>query len=289
MDAVMYTADQTFFDNYSIPFDVPAVQAAYRTWRETDNIQPLLDEVAGVFQPGGDTASVGSLSNGTINGISPNGTIDNTSEGYEIEINYRPTPNWNIQFNAAKTDAYREDLGQPMTDFINAQYERWKGPAGDVRLWWGGDNVIRKYYEDRIIAAVEFQKESVGQQAPEIRPWAFSVVTNYKFTDGRLNGLNVGGSYRWQDRQILGYGLKDDNTGLDVFKPLYGDSEGHFDLWVGYQTKLTDRVTWRVQLNVRNVLEDDNLVAISANPDGTIAAYRIQQGMSWALTNTISF
>ncbi len=289
MDFTVATADQQFFENYDIPLDIPAVQAAYNTWRTTGNIQPLVDEVADVFPVGSDTAGLGSLSDGQINGISPNGTIDNLSEGYEIEINYRPMPNWNIQINAAKTTAYRENLGQPMLNFIEKQYERLQGPTGDIRLWWGGDNVIRKYYEDNIISALEFQKESVGFSVPELRPWRFALVTNYSFNDGRLKGLNVGGSYRWQDSLVLGYRLKPDNSGLDVTNPINGPEDDHLDLWVGYQMDLTPRVNWRIQLNVRNAFENDNLVPIASNPDGTISSYRIAQGMSWMLTNTFSF
>ncbi|MEX0323885.1 MAG: TonB-dependent receptor plug domain-containing protein [Puniceicoccaceae bacterium] len=289
MDDAVANADPQFFINYDIPLDIPAVQEAYNIWRTTDNIQPLVDEVADVFPIGGDTAGLGSLSDGQINGISPNGTINNLSEGYEIEINYRPIPNWNIQINAAKTTAFREDLGQPMLDFIETQYSKLQGPMGDIRLWWGGDNEIRKYYEDNIIAALEFQKESVGFSVPELRPWRFAFVTNYSFTDGRFKGLNIGGSYRWQDALVLGYRLKDDNSGLDVTKPMKGPEDDHLDLWVGYEMDLSPRVGWRIQLNIRNAFENDNLVPIAANPDGTISSYRIAQGMSWTLTNTFSF
>ena len=292
IDAWIMGMDQTFFENYDIDVDVPAVQAAYQHYLSTGDIQPLVDEVNPAYRPGGYTTSLFSQTNGNINGIYPNGTIDDESKGWEIELNYRPTPNWNIQFNAAKTDAYRLQLGQPMQDFIADQWARMQGPAGDIRLWWGGDNTIRKYYEDNIIAALRFQEESVGMQAPELRPKRFSLVTNYSFTDGRFAGFNVGGSVRWQDKQILGYGLKDpdaDFPGLDVNKPIYGDTEESLDLWFGYEKKLTDKINWRIQLNLRNVGEDNGLIAISANPDGTPAVYRIQQGMSWQITNTFSF
>lgn len=292
VEAWIMGMDQDFFTNYDIRVDVPAVQAAYQNYKQTGDIQPLVDEVAGSYAVGGYTTALFSQSGGNINGIYPNGTIDDASEGYEVEINYRPTPNWTIQINAAKTDAYRLQLGQPMQDFIDKQWARMQGPAGDIRLWWGGDNTIRQYYEGNIIAARLFQEESVGMQAPELRPKRISLVTNYSFTDGMLEGVNVGGSYRWQDEQILGYGLKDygaENPGLDVFKPIYGDTEDAIDLWVGYETKLTDRITWRIQLNLRNVGMDDGLIAISSNPDGSDAIYRIQQGMSWRVTNTFRF
>ncbi len=290
MDDFMNGIDQQFFTNYAIPVDVAALKSAYDTWRSGGGIDPLISAAAADgFAVGTYTTGFSSQNNGQINGISPNGTIDNTSEGYEFEVNYAPVSNWNIQINASKTTAYRESLGQPMLDFINKQWAWLQGPAGDLRLWWGGDNPIRRYYQDNIISAVQFQEESIGFQVPELRPWHFGGITNYSFREGALKGFKVGGAYRWEDKQILGYGLKDDMSGLDVGKPLFGKSEDHVDLWVGYERKLSEKLTWQIQLNLRNVGETAGLTPISVNPDGVIAAQRITEGMSWAITNSISF
>ena len=290
IDAWITNIDAQFFDNYDIPAQVTNIQSAYATYKSSGDIQPLIAAAAASGMPvGGYTTSFSSQNNGQINGISPNGTIDNTSKGWEVELNYRPVPNWNIQVNASKTDAYRESLGQPMLDFIEKQWAKMQGPAGDIRLWWGGDFTLRRYYEDNIISAVEFQNESIGFQVPELRPWNASVITNYSFTGDKYKGFNIGGAFRYQDEQILGYGLKDDESGLSVDKPIYGDVESHVDMWLGYERELTDKVNWRIQVNVRNVGEDVGLTPISANPDGTIAAQRITEGMAWSVTNTFRF
>ncbi len=290
MDAWMANIDAQFFENYQIGANVPALKSAYDTWRSTGDVQPLIAAAADSgFAVGTYTTGFSSQNNGQINGISPNGTIDNTSKGWEVELNYRPTPNWNIQLNASKTDAFRESLGQPMLDFIGTQWAKMQGPAGDLRLWWGGDNTLRRYYEDNIISAVEFQNESIGFQVPELRPWRTSLITNYSFEGDKFKGVNVGGAMRYQDKQILGYGLKDDNSGLSVNNPIYGEDETHFDLWLGYERAITDKVDWRIQFNVRNAFEDVGLVPISANPDGSYAAQRIAEGQSWSVTNTFRF
>lgn len=290
MDDFMAGADQQFFDNYAIPADVNALRSAYNTWRSTGDIQPLVAAAnQSGFSVGTYTTGFSSQNNGQINGISPNGTIDNTSEGYEVEVNFRPVKNWNIQLNVSKTNAYRESLGQPMLDYIDGQWSRMQGDAGDIRLWWGGERTIRQFYEDNIISAVQFQEESIGFQVPELREWRYNLITNYSFTEGRLEGFNIGGGWRWEDEQILGYGLKDDESGLDVMKPFYGDTESHLDLWAGYQREIREGITWRIQVNFRNVGEDAGLTPISINPDGRIAAQRITEGMSWAITNSISF
>jgi outer membrane receptor protein involved in Fe transport len=290
MDDWMKTIDAQFFKNYSINADVAALKTAYASWRSSGNIQPLVDAAkASGFAVGTYTTGFSTQSNGQINGLSPNGTIDNTSEGYEIEVDYTPISNWNLKINASKTTAFRESLGKPMLDFINKQWAQLQGPAGDIRLWWGGDNTLRRYYQDNIISAVEFQKESIGFQVPELRPWHFAGITNYSFTQGFLKGFNVGGVYRWEDKQILGYGLKGDKSGLDVTKPMFGKSEDHLDLWVGYQHKIRKDITWRIQLNLRNVGETEGLTPISINPDGVIAAQRITEGMAWTVTNSFTF
>ena len=123
----------------------------------------------------------------------------------------------------------------------------------------------------------------------EMSPWRANLVTNYMFKDGVMRGLNVGGGYRWQQGVILGYGLNDAMDNMDVDRPYWGDDQDSFDLWVGYQRDLTDKINWRVQLNIRNVGEDPHLIPISVQPNGDPANFRIQEGQTWFLTNTFSF
>jgi len=290
IDAWITGMSQTFFDNYDIPVDVANLQAAYATYKTTGDISQLLTvaEAAGVG-PGTYTSGLSSQNGGMINGIVPNGTIDNTSEGYELEVNYRPVTNWNIQFNASKVDAYRENIGKPMLEFIDYQWSRMQGPAGDIRLWWGGDAPIRNNYSDNIMSAVAFQEESIGAQVPELRPYSASLITNYAFEENVLKGFNIGGGVRWQDAQILGFELKDDLSGLDVNKPIKGGSETHFDLWAGYEKAISDKINWRIQLNLRNVGESVGLTPVAVNPDHTVSYQRITEGTSWSISNTFSF
>ena len=100
---------------------------------------------------------------------------------------------------------------------------------------------------------------------------------------------NLGLAYRWQDQQILGYQYNKVTDALDVTKPWYGAGEHHVDLWVGYQRKLTSKIGWNIQLNLRSVGEHDKLVPVSIEPDGSVGFSRIEWGMGAALTNTFTF
>jgi outer membrane receptor protein involved in Fe transport len=238
----------------------------------------------------GTLATISSSTGGRINNISaPVGTIDQTSEGYELELVAQPTKNWNVAVNASKVTSTRGELGSSITNWIESQYTRWQGNAGDLRLWWAGDEPIRKMYNNSIWAAYQFQKGAKGQAAPEVRPWRFNVVSTYSFSEGLLKGSYAGGGYRWQDKQVLGYQLNAAKDNLDANKPIHGASEGLLDFWAGYTRKLTDKVEWNIQLNLRNVFKKARLVPISVQPDGTPAASRIAEGMRWEVSNSFSF
>jgi hypothetical protein len=79
-----------------------------------------------------------------------------------------------------------------------------------------------------------------------------------------------------------------DNT-FNLSSPYKGPSESNIDLWVGYERKLTSKIDWRIQLNIRNAFADKKLIPITAQPNGTPAAYRIPDLTSWFITNTFKF
>lgn len=80
-----------------------------------------------------------------------------------------------------------------------------------------------------------------------------------------------------------------DTTTYDLDNPYHGPSLGNIDLWVGYGRKITDKIDWRVQLNVRNVGDGNALIPITTQPDGTHAGMRIAPAQVWSLTNTFTF
>lgn len=75
----------------------------------------------------------------------------------------------------------------------------------------------------------------------------------------------------------------------DVTKPIYAPCETNYDAWIGYERKLTKKITWSIQLNVRDPFAKKQLIPIMANPDGTVAQVRIPSETTWPLTNTLKF
>ncbi len=224
-------------------------------------------------------------------------TGDTMSEGYEFELTAQPTKNWRITANAAKVTGTRFNVGGALAKWVELRNPVYTGPAGDIRLWWAGSNYTVHDVWNEFYSKYTLLKAQENTSAPELRPWRFNVVNTYSFDQGILKGSFIGGSYRWEDKSVLGYQLKQipgvlpkDLVEYDVTKPITGPGSQQIDLWIGYSRKLSyQNVNWRIQLNVNNAFAKNKLVPIAIQPNGAIAHYRIQDGMGWSLSNTFEF
>lgn len=229
-------------------------------------------------------------------------TGDTASSGLEFEIVANPIKGLDVSFNASKTSAKRTNLASSYVSWITKRWADLQGPMGDMRLWGADDDSSVGNTHTGETARGKFSRETMAgynlflalqdSDVPELRPWRFNTVVNYTFqSDGALKGANVGASYRWQEASVTGFPIKTvaGVDSFDVTKPYKGKSEGVTDLWIGYGHKLTDRIDWRIQLNVRNVFATDKLLPVTVQPDGSAGAYRIAEPRTISLTNTLSF
>lgn len=222
-------------------------------------------------------------------------TSDTDSKGYEFELTANPTSSWRIALNASKNEATRTNLGgAETTEFVNYMNQMMAGPAGDMRMYSGGPtaSTLRQQWNSWL-SSYTLMKLQEGSATSELRKWRYNIVTNYSFHRGFLKGVSVGGSYRWQDKVVIGYPVvaqSSSSYSFDLKNPYYGPREDAFDAWIGYERKLTSKVTWKIQLNGRNLFGKSELIPISVQPDGkTWASARIAPTREWFLTNTFSF
>lgn len=225
------------------------------------------------------------------------GTSDTISKGYEVELHLKPTVNWNIAINASRTAASRENvLAGTNGKWIEARNEIWSGIAGQLRRYDGvATRMMGPQWNQQVMNKYLLQKQLEGLSAPEIREWRFNLITNYKFDSGRLRNFNIGGAMRWEDSVTVGYPSITETVGdieadvFDINNPYFGPTSTKFDLWVGYNRKLSEKIGWRIQANIRNAFGSSKLIPINAQPDGSAAGFRIQQGMTWSITNSFQF
>ncbi|MBK1878106.1 TonB-dependent receptor plug domain-containing protein [Pelagicoccus mobilis] len=259
----------------------------------------LADPVPGNFQ---DAWALGDYANGAgVTNFGPAGlvvTADTISKGTEFELIYNPTENLTISFNASETSAKQENLAAGYTEWVQSRWDDFANtPQGDIRLWGpgpdgdGGESARGKYSRETM-AGLNFWTALLGSDVPELVKWRYNAVVNYTFTDGRFDGLNIGGSLRTQDAPTVGFPVIDDADGnqtYDVPNPYKGDSETNVDFWVGYETSLSDRIDWRVQLNLRNAFESSELYPVTVQPNGSAGTFRIGAPTTWTISNTFSF
>jgi outer membrane receptor protein involved in Fe transport len=227
------------------------------------------------------------------------------SEGYEFEAICNPRPNWRILVNAARQEAVRGPIGTDLDRILRDRAPEYAKPA--VQSLAGGPIVtqtVATWVSQNIDIPYRRTQLSVGQTTPELRKWRVNAVTNYDFTrdtfGGRLRGWSIGGAARWQDKEAIGFTVINHPTlGLveDPTQPFFGSPDLALDTWIGYRRKIfRDRIDWRVQLNVKNVLNENRLIPVKANPvavgdarNFTIGAYRIGEERTWELSSRFSF
>jgi hypothetical protein len=272
---------QSYWDNYGYHVNVAAIKAG--DWLHVINgtEYPYFPPQMG----GGDT----------IHGEYP--TIDQNleSKGFEFETTFRPLKNWDITFNGSKVEATQTGLGAAATKQLKGMADLFLGSGVQYAGIWGGYEGAKNMFLSDIWAPYLTQVALVGGDQPEMRKYKFNVISNYRFDHGRAKGLNIGGAYRWEDRAILGYGIHETTIYgekawiADVSKPIYGSTDAHLDAWIGYEHKLSNKIDWRIQLNLRNVGEKVHLVKVAVEPDGSTAQSRIANGQSYELSSKFSF
>ncbi|MEO7412526.1 MAG: hypothetical protein ABIZ81_04145, partial [Opitutaceae bacterium] len=267
------------------------------------------------------------LQNGTPSSVNPGvqDTSDFVSKGKELEVMFRPTRGLSFVLNVSEQKSVRSNTGSATrqllfgTNTASGQpvaTEWLKDWAYQIPLSQAAIPLIGSRTEPNMFAAT-FQRTVLnpfntaasgdGAAVHELRRWRANFVGNYDFQTERLRGWGLGAGVRWLDKAALGYpvasfradltpvpaggaALPSDIRISDVRNPYYGPEETRYDAWLSYQTKiLRGKYGLKVQLNVRNLFTNDELVPAAINPDGSIPVWSIAEGRKFTLTTKISF
>jgi hypothetical protein len=245
--------------------------------------------------------------------------LDNVADGYEFSLVANPTPNWRIAWNASTQINTQSNLGPVLQRYWSEFSPLWRNfPSRDLN----GNGRIdpatpttptneREQFLDRSGGAIASTIREVldqgdagmarilassGVKTAVIPKWSTNLVANYRFSEGRLKGFGMGGNVGLTDRSTIGYLLKPDTT-YDRNAPIMGRRIFRNGLWFSYVRNIKSvgfsRLNWRVQLNVRNILNDDKLEAVSAMDDGTrravIVRWRMPEPRTFLLSNSFEF
>ena len=104
-----------------------------------------------------------------------------------------------------------------------------------------------------------------------------------------LKGINFGGYISWMSPSIIGYPSLDAVGKVpDIANPFMGAVVFDTGLTLGYHRKIYhDRMIWKIQLNVRNLLDDHKPTPIRA--DELANSNNVQQNYAWRIVEPRSF
>lgn len=242
-------------------------------------------------------------------------TSDRLSRGTEFDLVFNPTRNWRMLVNFAQSEVVQTNIApvtrelrarlQPVLDRLgrrpkfatSGSYVFPTDPVtGQVTSLdaGAGEQTLAQFFLNSVDVPLFNTLASEGISSPEIRRYRVNFVTNYSFArESRLNGVGVGTGVRWQDKIGIGYPSSYTSTGavfINKQSPYFAPGETNVDAWISYGRKVYNRkVDWKVQLNIRNLIGDEKMITITAQPNGSPASVRLSPDRRWYVTNTFSF
>jgi len=254
------------------------------------------------------TGSAPNISPSFVNLLGRVDTTDFTAKGTELELVYNPTRKWRILMNVSRQETVQTNAYPGLKEFIARMTPVWdqlrSRPQATYPVGYGPSNPPPNVqtYGDWLDANVYVPYRTAiateGVASAEQREWRVNLVTNYTFgrdslLGPRLNGWGVGGAVRWQSRLGIGYPTSTDSAGvvnIDIANPYYAPAETNVDAWISYSRKIwKDKINWKVQLNVRNLIGDTDPVAITVQPWGDVATARLAPERRWYLSSSFAF
>ena len=248
-----------------------------------------------------DTNNDGSWDTIAFNSI-PNlaATQNQISKGFEAEITANITSSWRLMLNVSQQKTFVSDLATVMSTVVEEFNGRLQSARlGEVRQFSSNDSLslVRSINETWLsgpIRNIRTARAMNNTIANEQREWRFIAVSNYQFNRGYLKGIGIGGAARWEDKAAIGYPtsiLPGSTVPLPILaRPYYDRGLFGGDVWASYRRKIwQDKISWTIQLNIRNAIGEDSDIPVKINPDGTVAVIRIPNPRTVYLTNTLRF
>lgn len=237
---------------------------------------------------------------------------DAAAEGYELEINFTPVPNWNIRLNGARGKSVESNIGEPWFEWEKQRRPVWESVVakngevdeqGKPVTWLTAPystnsptgQTLAQYYQSQVVGrALSFMTAADGRATDTARASRANLITNYRFTEGFLHGFNLGAAARWRAEPTIGYGVTIADDGavlLDIGRPYRGESELYFDAVLGYRGKMKmfGGFDYRLQVNVRNVLNENDVIPVQALTTGAIAKFATVEPRVIVLNFSVSF
>ena len=260
--------------------------------RLTQGVEDTIARMRQAFNYSVVTNSLGIASYSFRNPEGLSDTIDFEAKGYEMDVVYNPTSNWRMLLNVAKQETVQSNIAPVATEWLSLMRSNYDAVAHLPYDGVSGETIGARF-ASRLYTPHAQLRAQIGTQAYDQRRWRVNYVNSYTFSgDNALKGLTLGAGVRWQDKAIVGYPFVTVGgvSQPDMSRPTVSPSQLNVDAWIGYVKRNVWRdVDWKIQLNVRNLIADDDFIAVGVQPDGSVSQFRLPAYKTWTITNTFSF
>lgn len=226
---------------------------------------------------------------------------DRLAKGQEWGLDWNVTKNFQIRFNMNQQDVVESNIGTVWWQFLDEEIPKYQAlsfPEGgvtnprdlngngviDTWTWktaWRADNntqTVESWYDQVVIKGAngkDIIQSLDGRPNEFVRENRYNINWIYRFDQGRLKGLSLGGAFRHRAAPVLSFNKKLVNGlgALDIDNPFYGKEENLVDLSFNYRRKLKSESrfglkAYHVSLNIRNVLDESELYDKLINVSG---------------------
>jgi hypothetical protein len=237
---------------------------------------------------------------------------DFEAKGVEYEVIANPTRNWRIFATAGQQGTRQSKSAEAWLRWVQERIPVWTraGRGWDLEtISDSSPQTIQDYYDSTFVAQNLLPLlSSSDRKRTQQRDWRVNLNTNYGFDQGFLRGLFVGGGFRYRSAAVIGYGVKSVAAGTVI--PGYNDgkpiaaatvltdpsrvftSPASFlvDCMAAYEWKGATRDRrYRLQLNVRNLLDRDDLLPSLADSNGVARQWSFQYPREVSTSFSVSF
>lgn len=202
--------------------------------------------------------------------------------GYEIDLTANLTRSWRLMLNYSLPKTEQADIGPGLRAYVAQHMATWQAGAANPAL----PNVARVNTNindvNRIISGYT-EGRTLNNTVEKIG----NIYTTYSLRDGRLKGLSLGGGANYRGKQVVG------NRANQPFNYLYANPYTLVSAHTSYDFRL-GKVRTRLQLNVSNVLDHDDVVYIAYTSNAAAGGdvpntFRYQTPRKYSLTATFNF
>lgn len=203
-----------------------------------------------------------------------------SATGYELDLTANIRRNWTLLLNVGVPTSELEAALPGFRGYIARHRNEWEAAAANPATPAEAAQMIN----DRLaLIDSRFDTLSDGRPVAGVADWNANLFTRYRFTSGFLKNLTIGGGVNLVARRFIGTRTVGADTVFD-----YSDGYERYTALLAYDMKLRGS-TWKLQLNVDNVLDDDGFRYTALNPNGVGLQFRLENPRSFRFSASSKF